>query len=283
MYVSARLQTCSRKCESSNGSSASTEHTSVFAIQPLVQNLNCSKEEETQAKLYHDEKCIEHKFGSLVTTTCRSVQERVPVDLFRVSILSLQTYEPAPGVRNRSLLGDHTGEIKLAKSVADIFAIVTPYMNYLSFDLLKYIIEQHGTDDDHVKLEDYEKNLLEFFKQRIFELPILESNLKNTSSKQAKVAVKLNMCEGIAGEELLQIKAKIAKILHVNIAALVLCRVNKGCVQLTFLIPKFVSQKIFPLSWEQRSALYKDASVIRLECGPYAFEVCYVRTNFLYV
>ena len=241
--------------------SASTEHTSASAIQPL--------EDETRAKLYDDEKWIEHKFGFLVTATCRSVQERVPVDLFRVTILSLQAYEPAPGVQNRSLLGEHTGEINLAKSVADIVAIVSPYMNYLTFDLLKYIIEQHGTKDDHVKLENYERNLQEFFKQRIFELPILESNLKSTSSKQAKFAVKLNMCEGIAGEELLQIRAKIAKILHVDIAALVLCRVNKGCVQLTFLIPKFVSQKIFPLSWEQTSELYKDASVIRLECGPY--------------
>ena len=267
MYVSAnsditRLQSDLREHENSNESGTSTEPTSALTVQPSFRNLTCSKKDEIKAKLYEDEKCIQHEFGFLVTATCRSVQERVSVGLFRVSILSLQAYEPAPGVRNRSLLGEHSEEINLAKSVADIFAIVTPYMNYLSFDLLKYIIKPHGTNDDHTKLEKYERKLQEFLKQRIFELPLLESSLKNVSSKQAKFAVKFNKPASITGEELLQITAKIAKILHVNIAALVLYCVKEGCVQLTFLIPKFVSQEKFPLSWDQTSALSKDAAVI---------------------
>ena len=46
----------------------------------------------------------------------------------------------------------------------------------------------------------------------------------------------------------------------------------------TFLSPKFVAQEIFPLSNEQMSALSKDVSVIRLECGDHTFEVCFHNT-----
>ena len=65
----------------------------------------------------------------------------------------------------------------------------------------------------------------------------------------------------------------IAQILQINSAALLLSCVDDGCVQLIFLIPKFVAKEVFPLSCEQTSALAKDASVIRLECEQFIFEV----------
>ena len=68
-------------------------------------------------------------------------------------------------------------------------------------------------------------------------------------------------------------RGRIAEILHVKLAALNIVRVDPGCVQLTFMIPKFVAQEIFPLSDDQTSALSRDVAVIRLECGDYVFEV----------
>ena len=92
-------------------------------------------------------------------------------------------------------------------------------------------------------------------------------------SKQKKFSVKLNVREGTTCKELRQIKGRIAKILHVKMAVLIIVNVDPGCVQLTFLIPKFIAQEIFPLSHEQASALSKETPVIRLECGDYVFEV----------
>ena len=88
-----------------------------------------------------------------------------------------------------------------------------------------------------------------------------------------KFSVKLNVREDVTCNDLLRIRIRIAKILDINMAALSIDRVDAGCVQLTFLIPKFIAQDIFPLSIEQASALSKNASVIRLECGDYVFEV----------
>ena len=105
-------------------------------------------------------------------------------------------------------------------------------------------------------------------------MPKNGSSSGNVSNpKQKTFKVKLNVREDITCDDLLRIRIRFAEILHVNLAVLIIDHMDAGCVMLTFLIPKFVAQEIFPLSKEQTSALHKDASVIRLECGDYVSEV----------
>ena len=225
--------------------------------------------------LYDDEKSMRRQFGKLVVKTCDSVEERVPVVKFARSILALGAYDPAPGERNPALLDEHSEEIKTAGSISEIFNILSTYWSYLTYEVLEYIIELYGTSDDAERLRNYNKELYKFCKRRSFELPPESSNGNAISPNQERFLVKLNVRKDITYEQLLQIRGRIAKILKINLAALVLRRVDKGCVQLLFLIPKFVAREIFPLSQEKASALSKDVSVIRLECGYYVREVCY--------
>ena len=247
----------------------------ALAIQSSFQTLNRNDRDVLMAKLRDDEKSMKLEFGSLVTTTCYSVQKHVSIEIFCVSILSLKAYEPAPGERDRSLLDQHSGEIKKAKSVAEIFCILMPYWNYLNYEILEYIIKEHGRSDDMEKLRGYEDKLKKFCERRFFELSLPDNgdDSGKTFPNQEKFAVKLDKTEGIKGKELLQIRMQIAKILQVNVATLVIYSLDEGCVQLTFLMPKFVAREIFPLSYEQASALSQDASVFRLECGHYAYKV----------
>ena len=106
-----------------------------------------------------------------------------------------------------------------------------------------------------------------------------------SSSKQEKLHVKLDVREDIPADQFYQIKRKIATILYVRPATLQIYSIDKGCVQLTFLIPKFVAQEIFPLSQEQTSALSENVLLIRLECGNYIFEVgaCIILHNFVWI
>ena len=53
-------------------------------------------------------------------------------------------------------------EITSAKSVSKIFIILSPYWNYLDFEILVYIINHYGThgdDSDEKRLQNYEKAL----------------------------------------------------------------------------------------------------------------------------
>ena len=250
--------------------------TNVLSRQPPFRQLSSSEQEELEATLDDDVRKMKRQFGYLVTKTRDSVEERVSVGNFATSILALGAYEPAPEQRDQSLLDEHRQEITRAESISEIFNILSPYWNYLNHEILEYIIELYGTSDDYKRMKSYDEELQNFCKRRIFELPLPESGSSNGNAlnpKQKKFSVKINVFEDITCNELLRIRKRIAKILHVKLATLIINRVDAGCVQLTFLIPTFVAEKIFPLSDEQTSALHKDASVIRLECGDYVFEV----------
>ena len=226
------------------------------------------KQEELKVKLYEDDRNIKLQFASLVARTCDSIEHRISVVNFATKILALGAFEPAPGSRDPSLLDEHKEEIKKAQSISEMFVILDSYWNYLTYDVLEYIIQHCGTDDDEENLKCYNEKLDKFCKRRIVEL---SGNTLNP--KQKKLTVKLNFREDSTGKDLLQIRGRIAEILNVNVAVLFLMSMDEGCVQLTFLIPKFVAEEIFPLSDEQTSALSKDVSVISLECGQYIFEV----------
>ena len=255
----------------STASGAKAEFT--LSRQPPFQQLSPSKQEELTIILDDNVREMKRLFGSLVTKTHHSVQNRIPVKEFAVSMLALGAYEPAPGERGQPLLNEHREEIKRAESIAEIFNILSAYWNYLSYEVLEYIIEQYGTHEDIGRLRSYDEELQNFCKRRIFELPLPKSGNGTGCPRQEEFSFKLNVHEDITIKELLQIKGRIAKILHVKPAILIIDRIDPGCVQLTFLIPKFVAQEIFPLSKEQTSALCRDASVIRLVCGDHVFEV----------
>ena len=255
---------------------ASAGSSDVLYRHPPFLQLSASEQEELKAMLDDDVREMKRQFSFLVTKIHDSVEERIPVGRYATSILALGAYEPVPEERSKSLLNENREEIKMAKSISEIFNILSAYWNYLNYEILEHTIELYGTSADKERLESYNEHLQRFCKRRIFELSLHESRSSsgNTlSSKQEKLAVKLNVCEDITCNELLRIRSRIAKILHVKLATLIIDDVDAGCVQLTLLIPKFVAQEIFPLSDEQTSALHKDVSVVRLECGDYVVEV----------
>ena len=249
----------------------------VLSNQPSFQRLSSTEKEELKAQLKDDEQNMKRLFGSLVMDTHDSVVEkRIPVEKLALSILALGAYEPAIGERDRRLLDEHREEIESAKSVSVIFIILSTYWNYLDYEVLVYIINKHSTcddDSDKKRLQNYEEALQIFCKRRIFELPQPESGNGTDHRKQEKLSVKLNVHQDTSLEQIYQLKRKISKILQVNSATLLIYSVDEGCVQLIFLIPKFVAQEIFPLSDEQTTALSKDVAVMRLECGDYMFKV----------
>ena len=254
------MQSNLKEHEESDARSASdinTGLTDVLSKRPEFQQLSTSEQEELMVTLYDDEKSMKLLFGKLVVKTRDSIEERISVVKFTGNILALGAYEPAPGERDQSLLDEHKEEICRAGSISEIFNILSTYWNYLNYEILEYIIELHGTSEDAERLRKYNKELYKFCKRRIFELPPEGGNGNMLSPKQERFRVKLNLHKDITYQQLLQIRGRIAKILKIRLATLVLSRVDEGCVQLTFLIPKFVAQEIFPLSDDQTSTLAK--------------------------
>ena len=258
----------------STGNRKNPESESALSCQPSFQQLSYGDQEELKERLDDDVRKMKRLFGCLVTKTRDSVEAQIPVGTFATSILALRDYEPAPEERDQSLLDEHREEINKAKTISEIFNILCPYWDYLNYEILEYIIELYGTSDDKERLRSYSEELHKFCMCRVFELPIPKSGSGSgnaLSPSQEKFVVKLNVREGTTCKKIRRIKGRIAKILDVNLGALTIDHVDMGCVQLTFLIPRFVAQEIRPLSNEQKS---QNALVVRLEYAQdYVFEV----------
>ena len=206
--------------------------TDILPSHPPFQQLISS--DQLKARLDDDVIKMKRLFGSLVVKTRDSVEVRISVGMLARSILALGAYEPAVGERDQRLLDEHREEINSAKSVSEIFIILSPYWNYLDYEILVYIIHHYGTSDDTERLRKYNEELHNFFKRRIFKLPVESgSGIGNEKSlRQKKVSVMLDVHEGIRVEEISQIKRKIAKILRVNPSTLIIQSVEEGITQL---------------------------------------------------
>ena len=263
------LQSSLREHEGGNATGGKAVLGNVLSNQPSFQRLSSTEKEELKAHLKDDVQEMRCLFSSLVTDTCDSVEKRIPVKKLALSVLALGAYEPAIGDRDHRLLDEHRKEIESAKSVLEIFIILNAYWNYLDNEVLVHIIKTHGDNSDVKRLQNYKEELQRFCKRRICELPLPENGNGAENKKQVKIYIKLNIPEDTRVEQMIPIKRKVAKILQLNPATLQIYSVDEGCVQLMFLIPKFVAWVIFPLSDEQTSALSKDVSVMRLECEDY--------------
>ena len=222
------MQSKSREHEASDARSASdvnTGLTDVLSKRPKFQQLSISEQEELMAKLYDDDRSMKCQFGWLVTKTCDSIEERIPVVKFARSILALGAYDPAPGERDPALLDEHSEEIKRAGSISEIFNILSTYWNYLNYELLEDIIELYGKSDDAERLKSYE----EMLHNRMFVVPV--SDTGNEQSPR-QICVMLNLRKDITCREVLRIRGRIARILRVPLSILIIQSVEGGITRL---------------------------------------------------
>ena len=118
----------------------------------------------------------------------------------------------------------------------------------------------------------YKNQFDHYVSRRIFQCgPHLESKTDHPN-----IFVKLDSrYDNYTGSEIKRFCRKLSETLHVSSKCVMrLCQihVDEGCIQLTFQVPLFVRQKIFPLSKEQEKALGA-MGVTKLTCGEYQFLV----------
>ena len=200
------------------------------------------------------------KFQKLVSATIKSFQERcVPLDNLVQHVMALGAFDP---VFNK--------ELKAANTVTGIFMVLNNYFSFFNYRILEYIIEELGTEEDKSRLQTYKVNFNKYAKRRIFECPSEFGPVSDAG--HTDIVVKLDVkYENFTVADIEVFCHKLSEIVHVSSqGVLCLCRIDKGCFELTFQVPSFVQQKIFPLSREQEMALEKKG-VIKLKCGKYHF------------
>ena len=163
------------------------------------------------------------------------------------------------------MIFDQDDKLDEAKNMLDVFKAIRPHCSYFNYDLLKLLVDVHGSKEDKASFEDY----LLAFTTYCEAMPCAEKVCGdgNSQSRRVKLVFKVNFDrQRLKPDTLRSIKCNIAKHLNIPPSSLYLLSVKEGCVSLEFLIPSFLFKCIVSLSDEQKAALYNKDGVISIQC-----------------
>ena len=211
------------------------------------------------------------QFQKLVSKTILSFErQQIPLHKLRPHVMNLGAFSPVHEGPQKPALHNHFKDLQAAKTVSEFFWVLRDNISFFNYHILEHIITILGTEKDNENLKRYKEEFEQYAKRRMYEcLPQFGPTCENG---YADVFVKVDeQYEMYTVTEVEKLRSQLSKILHVSSQGVLrLCRVEKGCFQLTFQVPSFVQQAIFPLSSQQEMQL-AEKGVIRLMCGEYQF------------
>ena len=157
-------------------------------------------------------------------------------------------------------------ELSQLTSMRDVKTFIRNKSSFFDYRLVRYMITMAGTAENSEQLRKYDEAFLHYAKRRIYECPSkIKSCCANSTELQVKLDSQYDKCKL---EELQCFQHRLTSILQISIYHCLLSKVEEGCFVVTFLVPKHISEDVFPLSSEQEKALM-ELKVLNIACGVY--------------
>ena len=250
----------SRKCPSLK---ATSSHFPLLVAKKLSED----DRDMLDSHLY-DQFCeLSMKYASLTSSIRDSLkQQKVTTAQLTEKLMDLVGFVPLRRGTERRLLEDRSQELKEATTIDDVFYILREYHSFFHHEIIKYIVEKLGTEEDKVELEKYIEDFTEYCKRSVFECPFPSGSKKSPHFVDLVMKVDSeSMTRPYTLKAVRLFRKQVLTLLQITKYTLKLRNVEEGCLQLTFQIPRFLKMVVFPLNDEQRKSL-KDLGIIKLEC-----------------
>ena len=220
---------------------------------------------ELEAQLITSAESMKKKFAALVWNTVESFKHQgiSPRSLITGVLYLTEGEDPSVG---KPLLEQEKERLAEAQNIDAIFDILRPHMTFFNYEILEFLIETRGSNDDKRALQEYLHNFRLFCRRSVFEVPksifghssekavgqqyfhveitktfkaafLSECTSEEGSSSETICSRKL----GISLENAKHIQRKLAVLLKLKISSLYLDSVSAGSTILTFLIPAHIS------------------------------------------
>ena len=238
-----------------------------------VGGLTHEQKQDLEDRLMFESRGIMLKFQHVVSVARKSLMRQgVTVDELLSCLTILETFDP---VKKEPMSPNCYTDVMNAETIPKIFIALRNYVSFFNYDIIDLIINDLGTEEDKQELQKYKDEFQLYAKRRIYQCLPQFGPVSETG--QTNIFVKVDAhYESYTVQELRDFQQRLSEILHISLQRVLhLCRVEKGCFQLTFQVPSVVQRRIFPLSSEQERALVAEG-VIKLTCGNYEFvtKVC---------
>ena len=210
------------------------------------------------------------KFQELFSTVYESLcAQKIPVDKLVTHLLLWGAFDPVYEGSQKPVFQTFSEKLQNAESIEKVLFVIRANFSFFNYHVIEHIVSKLGTDQDKLELHKYKEEFDRYSKRRVYEClpvfgPVSEANDVDLVLKLDSVYKQFTV------EAVEDFKCRLSGILHVSRGALRLSEVGEGCFQLTFQVPLFVKEEIFPLSSEQERALVAEG-VIKLTCGNYEF------------
>ncbi len=144
------------------------------------------------------------------------------------------------GEKNDVLLADCFDDLEKAKSIRTIFDLISRYMSFLDFELLKDIIEEHGDGDgkDEENLAKYIEKLKDFLENWQVEPLVVNESTEDQTKLNFKLDTYSLRCYN-------EIKGAIARLFNLRSCSdVVVISIDSGCVELVFALPTTAVERL---------------------------------------
>lgn len=230
-----------------------------------VENLSEDNLHILKGRLTKDYKQITAHFARLTEHVRCSLSNRgvTPKQLFMV-LMNLSAFALRKKDDDKPLLEDCCDNIQDAESIDDVFCTLRPYVSFFDCHIIKHIVSSNlCTNDDKEQLDRYIKELDSFCQRSVFECP----HIANSDPQLLNLVMKVEdtVVKSFSVKTMDEFRAKLAETLGLKGYTLHLRSVEKGCLKLTFQIPRFIMTIIFPLSTEEEAKL-SALGVLKLTC-----------------
>ena len=221
-------------------------------------------------QLKHNYKHIRYQYASYIRCIRVSLGEKgVTVKELSSYLLSLPAFNCDVQNEDYKLMSQKRNDLEGANDIIDIFNIIArDHASFLEYDIFQGIVREHKLDRSQEPLQ-YPDHLKAYIqKHTIAEFMELYPALKRyNGEKELTLKFELKLLDRKIAT-LLDLKNAIAAILGVQSSALRLLSAREGCLVLQFLIPEFITSRIFAEKLTSKQVKnFQELSVIWLKCA----------------
>ena len=232
------------------------------------QGLDDKQKEELEQRLTMESEDIQLRFHILCNKFFNTL-DALQLDVKKLvrHLKGLKALKCVNSPKSAAVIQSYEYVLENIDNVESVKDVIEENSTFFDYRPVEYMIEIVGMEKDKRQLETYKEDFEHYIKRRVFECPTKIGPTHAPNNKELHVKVEFDYSKLV---KLKQFQCRLSLILEVSVHVLRISSIKEGCIQLTFLIPSFVQEAIFPLSAEQEVTL-KELGIIQLSCGDYHF------------
>ena len=230
------------------------------------QGLDKEEKEHLEQRLIMESESIQLSFSTLCNKFFDSLEDIPLKKLVRV-LKGFKALKRVNSSKSESVIRSYEYVLENIADIEGVKDLIEECSTFFDFRPVEYMIQNVGLERDRQMLEKYKEDFEHYVKRKIFECPCEVGPLEALSNTKLYVKLESDYDKLV---DLKQFQCRISSILEVSVHVLRLSSVKDGCIQLTFLIPSFIQEAIFPLSPDQERDM-KKLGIIKLWCENYCF------------